>query len=126
MKNNCFKYSCLLLFLLLVINCEDENSPESTTETISEVQKLEKTIREYLSNPAKFILTNSNKENFISIFSNFTKMNGEEIYEEYIATKYHKDLQSILDDINGIKFKNVNGWNYDHVMKKFILPDDGK
>lgn len=88
--------------------------------------KVEEIVKEYLQMPQQYISSHNNKENFIAIFSNFTKLNGEVLLNEYIENMNGKDLQSIIDNINQIKNKYVTRWEFDTQKGKFILPDDSK
>ena len=132
MKNN--KYSenilriILLSFMIFTIKSTSlnlENNSENL-QKISKIKEMEELIKSYLDNPESFILTHNNRENFIAVLSNFTRLNGEEIYEEYLEKQYQKDIQTVIDHMNNIKIKHVNNWDYDSVQGKFILPDDSK
>src|SRR5690606_829850 len=57
---------------------------------------LQNLLNEYLTNPDQFISTKSNKDNFIAVFSNFTKINGEILYNQY-NNKKSKDIQNLID-----------------------------
>ena len=88
--------------------------------------QVEDKVKEYLQMPQQYISTHSNKENFIAIFSNFTKLNGEVILNEYVENNKGKDIQSMIDNINQIKNKHLTRWEYDTQKGKFVLPDDSK
>ncbi len=90
------------------------------------MQKLEKLLKDYLDNPNNFLTSNNNKDIFTAIFTNFTRSNGEVIYNDYLLeqSEHNKsDLQSIIDDINNIKSKSGE-WEYKN--GRFNLPDDSK
>ena len=131
----------IIIFLILILICfslcQDSqhrnlekinysNKNSNNLNLVSSAKKLENILSSYLANPQQFILTHSNKENFIALFSNFTRLNGEVLYNEYIESKHHKDIQYQLDDLNNFKFKNVMNWEFDHNNKNFILPDEIK
>jgi len=126
----------IIIFLFLnitqiVINkYVSKNVKENIFDLIEEEEmkfsKVEDSVNEYLSNPNQYISTHSNQENFIAIFSNFTKLNGEILYEEYVDNNIKKNLQNIIDNINEIKIKHLTKWEYDSSKRKFVLPDDSK
>lgn len=126
----------IIIFLFLnitqiVINkYVSKNVKENIFDLIEEEEmkfsKVEDSVNEYLSNPNQYISTHSNHENFIAIFSNFTKLNGEILYEEYVDNNIKKNLQNIIDNINEIKIKHLTKWEYDSSKRKFVLPDDSK
>lgn len=77
-----------------------------------------------MENSDKYILTHNNKDNFIFVFNNYTKADGETIYKNYIQNNYRKDINSVLDNLNNIKNSNTDTWDYDLIKGKFILPDE--
>lgn len=83
-------------------------------------------MKDYIINPQQFLMSHSNKDNFIAIFSNFTHSNGEEIYKDFIEGRYQKDVQSMLDNLNNFKVKYVDKWEYDTLRGRFNLPDESK
>ena len=117
----CTIFKLFYLLLLIVFS-----SCQSNDKLVEKVQRMEKNFKQYIENPARFIYSHNNKDNFIAVFSNFTRTDGENIYNEYLQTKHKKDIQSILDNINNFKFKNVNSWSFDSSKGKFVLPDDSK
>ena len=121
----------LLYITQIVINkYVSKNLKENIFDLIEEEElkfsKVEDPVKEYVDNPNQYISTHSNKENFIAIFSNFTKLNGEILYEEYVDKNIKKDLQNIIDNINQRKTKHLTKWEYESSKRKFILPDDSK
>lgn len=72
-----------------------------------------------------FISNHSNKENFITIFSNFTKSDGNLIFRSYIENN-KQELQNVIDKINNLQNNNIFTWEYDVQKKKFIIPDESK
>lgn len=125
-----------LLIVFFIINIVDNkiyssiSNNENIFNLIEEEQlkfsKVEDIVNEYTQNPKQFISSHNNKENFIAIFSNFTRLNGEVLFEEYIRDNREKDLQAIIDNINNIKTKHVTKWEFESSKGKFILPDDSK
>jgi hypothetical protein len=124
----------IIIFLILICfslglytkseNLEKIKSSNINPDLINSAKKMENILSSYLVNPQQFILSHSNKDNFIAIFSNFTRLNGEVLYNEYIESKHHKDIQFQLDDLNNFKFKNVMSWEFDNIRKNFVLPDE--
>jgi hypothetical protein len=122
----------ILTFLIVIVfsRCVDINTQIKQTmnaiqgDLIVSVKKMEDLLSSYLANPQQFILSHSNKENFIAIFSNFTRLNGEVLYDEYLESKHHKDIQSQLDDLNNFKIRNVNNWEFDSTRGKLVLSDE--
>jgi hypothetical protein len=81
---------------------------------------------EYIDNSDVFLSSHSNRENFIAMFSNFTKINGEGLYQSYIQATYKKGPQYVIDKMNNIGSKNVDKWEYDTNLKKFKLSEESK
>ena len=100
---------------------------DGSKDEFLKAKQMEDLLKSYNDNPGEFITSHSNKENFITIFSNFTRLNGEILYEEYIESKHHKDIQSVLDNLNKLNSKgNVNNWDFDPKKGKFIVTDESK
>jgi len=49
-------------------------------------------------------------------------LNEEGLYKFFIEE--NKEFQSVLDDLNNIKSKGLNDWNYDFSKGKFILSEE--
>jgi hypothetical protein len=80
--------------------------------------------REYLDSPDKYLSGNSNKENFIAMFSNLTKLDGAKLYSNYIDFTHNKGQQFIIDKINHLNSKNIEKWAYDTNLNKFRLSEE--
>lgn len=117
------KLNYAIFFILFncfyAVVCQENNG-------LTKLKKMETNLKEYLNNPQGFISTHNNKENFVTIFSNFTRLNGEILFNEYYNKKYNGDIQIMLDNLNNIKQKNLNDWDFDIIKRKFALPDDSK
>ena len=85
---------------------------------------LQNKLSEYLKNTDQFINSNSNKDIFIALFSNFTQMNGEILYHQYMNERHNKDIQNLIDKLNNFQSNNNEKWYYDTLSNKFSLPDD--
>lgn len=88
----------------------------------SNPQNVQNLVETYMKNPQLFLQSHNNKDNFIAIFTNFTRLNGEVIYNKYMNK--NKDMQSLIDSINNYKYHNLDNWDFDPVKKKFILSED--
>ncbi len=87
-------------------------------------ETMQQLLQSYLKDPHSFMVSHNNRENFIAVFSNFTRLNGEVLYDQYVHRE--KDIQTLIDNLNHVKSKNLDKWDYDSVKGKFLLPDDGK
>ena len=90
------------------------------------IVNLQNQVSEYLKNPDQFISANTNKDNFIAVFSNFTQVNGEILYDQYIHDRHNKDIQNLIDHLNNFQSNNYDKWTYDTISNKFILPEESK
>jgi hypothetical protein len=82
-------------------------------------------VQEYLTNPLDFISRHKNKENFLVIFSNYTKADASDIFQEYTENNKN-EIQNVIDKINNFPNNNNFNWEYDIQKKKFIMPDESK
>jgi hypothetical protein len=77
-----------------------------------------KVLYEYSIDPNKYILSHTNQENFIAMFSKYSNLNGNKLYENYKTHKTGKFYN---------KFQSTtNKWEYNTIHNKFILPDESK
>ncbi len=88
------------------------------------INSLQQKLMDYIKNPDQFLSNNPNKDIFIALFSNFTHMNGEILYNQYIKDRHNKDIQNLIDRINNFQSSNSDKWFYNTLSNKFSLPDD--
>jgi hypothetical protein len=100
-----------LFILLPVLICMDYNA-----------ENMQQLLQAYLKDPQSFLVSHNNRENFVAVFSNFTRLNGEFLYDQYVNRE--KDIQSLIDDLNKLKSKSLDNWQYDSAKGKFILPEE--
>ncbi len=81
-------------------------------------------LQAYLKDYRAYLTSHNNRQNFVAVFSNFTRLNGDLLYDQYVSKQ--RDMQSLMDDINNIKIRNLDKWEYDAAKRKFVLPDDSK
>jgi len=91
-----------------------------------EIEDIQSKLKEYLSNSDKFIINHSNKDNFITIFSNVTQVNGEFLFNQFAEENKAKTLQKTIDEINNIKAKNNDKWTFNSLTNRFDLPEEMK
>jgi hypothetical protein len=91
---------------------------------IINVKNYENDMKEYVNNPDEYITKHSNKDIFITIFSNFTKLDGLQLYNNFINSDRRNDMQFKIDKINNLNSRNVDKWQYDSIIKKFRLSED--
>jgi len=89
-----------------------------------EIKNYENDYKEYLNNPNQYITTHSNKDIFITIFSNYTKLDGLQLYNNFINSDRRNDMQFKIDKINNLNSRNIDKWQYDSIIKKFRLSED--
>lgn len=59
----------------------------------------------------------------MAIFSNYTKSDASEFYQEYIETN-KREIQNVIDKINNFQNDINFNWEYDVQNRKFIMPDE--
>ena len=84
---------------------------------------MKRIVQEFLLNPLDYIATHNNKDNFLAIFTNYTKADASDNFEQFTESN-KKEIQNVIDKINNIKNNNKFNWEYDVQKKKFIMPDE--
>lgn len=86
--------------------------------------QLENNVKTYQKDPQAFLSTHNNKDNFITLFTKYTKLNSESLYNQYISNKNNRGLQAEIDKINNINNRHLDSWEFNQQEGKFILPDN--
>ena len=78
---------------------------------------------DYALDPETFLKTHNNREIFIALFSEKSKVNGKKLYEQFMDSLNKNDIQTKIDKMN--KFDNQNDkWSFNSLKKEFDLPNN--
>ena len=126
----------IVIFLFLLINSTYSlNLRNTNTQAIQNTIQSKKTeddllipklISDYTIDPENFLKTHNNTDIFITLFSNTKfKVNGKDLYDQFIKSKYNDDMQTTIDKMNNLENSNEK-WSFNPLKKKFELPEDSK